>query len=217
MASNHVKQWHSPASFYPFSPLPHVAGPLPLTRPFDHSTMKAVVENSSPVNVSRSLFSFAALDPGGFPHNVDNLVDIDHLPTGTRFRPVDTTYAQRQCEYFSSFPGTKVPVLTTRRATDMVAPRVDIPPFFRPPWGAGPFSTACGKPVYTVDYFSIRLSTDTLPIQLLVLPAAVSRGFFALFKSYPQNQGIPCGYLCRVFHKVVCGNGRSCLDSASGK
>jgi hypothetical protein len=155
--------------------------------------MKAVVENASPVIFSKSLFTPAAGGLEGFPHNVDNFVDNVQSPTGACFSPVDESYAQRRCGYFSTFPGTKVPVLTTRRATDMVAHRVDIPPFFRTPRGAGPFSTTCGKPVYTVDYRRGYLSTAALPAQMVSFASAVLKGFFAFFKSCPQNQGSPCG------------------------
>ena len=92
--------------------------------------MKAVVENSSPVIFSKSLFTPAAGGLEGFPHNVDNFVDNVQSPTGACFSPVDESYAQRRCGYFSTFPGTQVPV-PPPEGNGYGRTRVDIPPFFR--------------------------------------------------------------------------------------
>lgn len=152
--------------------------------------MKAVVENSAPVTFSRSLFTTAALDLESFPHNVDNLVDIIQSPTGATFGPVDESYAQGRCDYFSSFPGAEAPV-DRQEGNRHGRTLCGYSPFL--PAAAGsrslfprPVENLCILWITSGVFFPQRPSPSTLQVS----PGPCGRGFSA-FSIVVHNRGQP--------------------------
>ena len=86
----------------------------------------------------------------------------------------------------------------------MVAHCVDIPPFFRPLRGAGPFFHDLVENLCILWITSGFLSTASLPVDLTSLARAMWKGFFGFFHSCPHTGATPVDNFVGFFTNEPC-------------